>query len=401
MNQEQVLAPKPMIYRRFGKTEQQVSVFSLGMMRSMHSWQDAPLAEIPAASTAKLELLIRKALELGINHLETARGYGSSERQLGQILAKIPRMDFLIQTKIRPSLDTEQFRADFHDSLERLQLKRVDFLSIHGINDFESLWQVCRTNGCLATARQLQSQGKVGHVGFSGHGASDVLLEAISCDQYDGFDYLNLHWYTIFQRHQAVLQEAAARDLGVFIISPSDKGGQLQKPPQKLLKLSQPFTPMQFNDLFCLEQPEIHTISLGAAQPADLEAHLEILPLIGSGDDQVNNVLAKWQGAMAEATGLARPDGEWDKFPPWDKTPGYINIQFVLWLYNLARGWDMVEFGRGRYQKLGLEMPWVPGNNGAHAKDYKLQEIAAKAGYQEQQLQDLLSAADSLLGEKG
>ena len=71
-----------MQYRRFGRTNLQMPVFSCGGMRYQHKWQDVPLSEIPDDNQRNLEATIRRSLELGINHIETARGYGSSEIQL-------------------------------------------------------------------------------------------------------------------------------------------------------------------------------------------------------------------------------------------------------------------------------------------------------------------------------
>ena len=71
----------PMIYRRFGRTGLNMPVFSCGGMRYQHKWQDVPLAEVPEENQRNLEATIRRSVELGINHIETARGYGSSERQ--------------------------------------------------------------------------------------------------------------------------------------------------------------------------------------------------------------------------------------------------------------------------------------------------------------------------------
>ena len=75
-----------MKYRRFGRTELQMPVISCGGMRYQFKWQDVEPKEIPPDNQANLEATIRRALELGINHIETARGYGSSEMQLGKIL---------------------------------------------------------------------------------------------------------------------------------------------------------------------------------------------------------------------------------------------------------------------------------------------------------------------------
>jgi predicted aldo/keto reductase-like oxidoreductase len=74
-----------MRYRRFGRTELQMPVFSCGGMRYQQGWGDLPLEEITPENQANLEATIHRSLELGINHIETARGYGSSEMQLGQL----------------------------------------------------------------------------------------------------------------------------------------------------------------------------------------------------------------------------------------------------------------------------------------------------------------------------
>lgn len=74
-----------MKYRRFGKTELQMPVFSCGGMRYQHKWQDVPPGEVPKDGQANLEATIHRALELGINHIETARFCGlnpNSEMEL-------------------------------------------------------------------------------------------------------------------------------------------------------------------------------------------------------------------------------------------------------------------------------------------------------------------------------
>ncbi|MGW8161302.1 MAG: aldo/keto reductase, partial [Desulfobulbales bacterium] len=181
-------------------------------MRAMHSWQTIPDHEIPKASQANLEAVVHKALELGINHFETARGYGTSEQQLGKALKKAASRDsYLLQTKIQPTEEQGAFTADFHDSLQRLKVDRVDLLAIHGINDYHALWQVCRPDGCLAAARKLQREGLADWIGFSGHGSIRTILAAIRHSENGGFDYLNLHWYYVWQVNTLALEEAARR----------------------------------------------------------------------------------------------------------------------------------------------------------------------------------------------
>src|SRR5438552_7472815 len=80
-----------MKYRRFGRTELQMPVISCGGMRYQFKWQDVDPNEVPRQNQENLESIIRHAVELGINHFETARGYGSSEMQIGNILPALPR----------------------------------------------------------------------------------------------------------------------------------------------------------------------------------------------------------------------------------------------------------------------------------------------------------------------
>ena len=66
---------------------------------------------------------------------------------------------------------------------------------------------------------------------------------------------MNLHAYYLFQDNLPAIADARARDMGVFIISPTDKGGRLYAPSDKLRKLTAPLSPMAFNDLVVPREP--------------------------------------------------------------------------------------------------------------------------------------------------
>jgi len=365
-----------MIYRRFGKTELSMPVLSFGCMRSMHSWNDMPLAKVPSASSDKLETIVRKALDYGINHIETAHGYGSSERQLGTVLAKFPRKDFILQTKVVPSDDCDEFIGKVMSSMERLQVDRLDLLAIHGINDHRSLWQCCRKNGCLSAARSLRDRGLVDFIGFSGHGPCEVIVDALNHEEDDGFDFFNVHWYYIFDANRKAIAVAAERDIGTFIISPSDKGGYLHTPSVRLSSLCSPLSPMLFNDIYCLKQQGVTTISVGASEPDHFEEHLKTLPYLQVEDySPVNRIDDNLATAMFKMTGSKRPDSLWHQLPPWELSPGNMNLRMITWLYNLYRAWDMKAYARDRYEKLGSGSPWIPGANGAAAKNLDFSEL--------------------------
>ncbi|MEH1943734.1 MAG: aldo/keto reductase [Nostoc sp.] len=385
-----------MLYRRFGRTELQMPVFSCGGMRYQFKWEDVPNNEIPADNQANLEATIRRAVEVGINHIETARGYGTSEMQLGRILPKFPREKLIVQTKISPKADAKEFRETFEQSLKNLQLDYVDLLGLHGINHPESLDDSIRPGGCLEVAQQLQAEGKVRFIGFSTHGSTDMIVQTINTNQ---FDYVNLHWYYINQWNWAAIEAAKRHDMGVFIISPSNKGGLLYEPPQKLVNLCAPLSPMVFNDLFCLSHQEVHTLSLGAAKPEDFDEHLKTLELVDRASEILPPILAR-----LESEAIATLGEDWEKswetnLPTFDETPGEVNIRVILWLRNLAIAYDLVEYAKMRYNLLGNGSHWFPGNKADRLDELDLRQCLAHNPHADKIPQVLAQAHQMLAGE--
>lgn len=365
-----------MQYRRFGRTELQMPVFSCGGMRYQYQWQDVAESQIPPDNQKNIAVIVNRALELGINHIETARFYGTSEMQLGKILPKLPREKIIVQTKVVPCANAKEFRQTFDKSLAYLQLDYVDLLGFHGLNTDELLEYIIRPDGCLDVARKLQAEGKVRFIGFSTHGPTDVIVKAIETNQ---FDYVNLHWYYINQQNWPAIEAAQRHDMGVFIISPSDKGGKLYEPSEKLVKLCHPISPIVFNNLFCLSHPQVHTLSLGLSLPSHFDEHLKTLPLLDKAEEILPPIIERLEQEAIKCLGE-----EWVKtwhigLPTPAATPGGLNIPVMLWLRNLAIAYDMIEYGKMRYNLIGNGGHWFPGAISDRVQDLDLSSCLANS----------------------
>lgn len=321
-----------------------MSVFSLGTMRAL-------------ADQATMTATVKRALTLGINHFETAPSYGNSEIFLGRSLTEleIPRSDVMLTSKILPRGDADQIHDFIEQSLNQLQTDYLDCLAIHGINTSEHLQWIL--DGAYGVIQKLKTQQKIKHIGFSTHGDLSLILKTIATDF---FEFINLHYYYFFQRNAPAIAAAAEKNMGIFIISPGDKGGQLFTPPDTLRELCQPMEPLLLSYRFLLADPRITTLSFGAADPTELEILAEIsdqdFPLT-SEEKTIFQTLATHQ-KKALATDFC---AQCDRCLP---CPELINIPEILRLRNVAIAYDMQNYGEYRYQMLEKAGHWFPGRKG-------------------------------------
>jgi len=333
--------------RRFGQTNLALSVFSLGTMRCLTS-------EAIAVET------IQKAVSLGINHLETARGYGKSEQYLGAALRSglpIPREQLVVTTKLCPTADAAILERQIDESLTHLGIDYLDNLAIHGINTWEHLTWVKAAQGCMKAVQRAVQDGRVRHVGFSTHGTLDLILATIATDL---FEFVNLHYYYFFQRHEPAISLAHQKDMGIFIISPADKGGLLHTPSPVLSELCQPVSPLHLTYRFLLSDLRITTLSVGAANPAELAGLAAIAAQTTPLTQQEQEIFARLEHQQQAQLGRDRCSQCYECLP----CPELINIPEVLRLRNLAVAYDMTQYGQYRYRMFENAGHWFPGKKG-------------------------------------
>jgi aryl-alcohol dehydrogenase-like predicted oxidoreductase len=160
--------------------------------------------------------LLSEARELGINLLDTAPAYGTSEQRLGKLLAG-QRDDWLLISKVGETFSAGCSRFDFsaaatrasvERSLRRLATDRLDAVLIHSDgNDVAILQQ----QDCLATLLELKAAGLIRAVGFSGKTATGGLLALENCD------LLMVTYNLQYQDELSVIRAANAAGKGVLI----------------------------------------------------------------------------------------------------------------------------------------------------------------------------------------
>lgn len=339
-----------MRYRRFGKTNLNLSVFSLGTMRCLESEKT-------------MQQTIERALTLGINHIETARGYGTSEQYIGAALKTSRlRSQLYLTTKAPPTPDSESMMRYIAESLHTLGVDYIDCLAIHGLNTWEHLAWIESPTGCMQAVRQAVQEGWIRHVGFSTHAPLEIILRSIATGQ---FEFVNLHYNFFAQRNAPAIDLAHQNDMGVLIISPADKGGLLYTPPPALVELCQPFSPLALNYRFLLSDRRTTTLSVGAAHPQELDLPLASADAEGGLTEEEQTVLQRLQDHQTNVLESDRCSQCYACLP----CPENIHIPEVLRLRNLAVAYEMTAYGNYRYGMFENAGHWFPGRRGDRCTD--------------------------------
>lgn len=199
--------------------------------------------------------VIRRALDLGITHFDTASSYGNgrSETNLGKALKEIrPRITLSSKVRIgpeRPENLKAATIASVEQSLARLDRDSLDLIQLHDNVASSGDWpyfsltveDILGPNGVLEGFKELRGRGKVEFFGFTGLGEPSSLHTLIESDSFHTVQvYYNLinpsAGFPVPEEFHGLdygmlLQKAAAHDMGVFAIRVLARGALSSTPP--------------------------------------------------------------------------------------------------------------------------------------------------------------------------
>jgi uncharacterized protein len=164
----------PMPERPFGRTGHNVRLFSLGGQATLEKQgtHDESIA------------IINRAIDLGVNYLDTARyGQGISQTYIGEVM-KTRRKEVFLATKTRDRTRDGSLKL-LDESLRLLQTDHLDLWQLHNVQTKEELDQIFGKDGAIEALKKAKGEKITRFVGITGHFDPDVLIEGINRFDFD------------------------------------------------------------------------------------------------------------------------------------------------------------------------------------------------------------------------
>lgn len=205
-----------MKYRALGQTGERVSIVGVGGFHL--SKPDDPQLAIR---------IVRSALDNGINFLDNSWDYGEgeSERRMGKALRDGFREKAFLMTKI-DGRSAKGAMTQLEQSLQRLQTDHVDLLQFHEVIRMEEPERIFAPGGALEAMLRARDQGKLRHIGFTGHKSPEIHKHMLDVADHHGFRFdtiqmplnvMDAHYHSF---EQMVLPIAVSKQMGVLGMKP-------------------------------------------------------------------------------------------------------------------------------------------------------------------------------------
>ena len=157
--------------RNLGRTGYRTGIFSLGGQAAIEKPDNAAVA-VP---------LIERALDLGVNYIDTSARYGGperwSERYVGEVM-KRRRSEAFLATKTHDRTRDGSLKL-LQRSFELLQTDHVDLWQLHAVSRMDDVERIFAPGGAIEALTKARDEGLVRFVGITGHADPDVLAEAV------------------------------------------------------------------------------------------------------------------------------------------------------------------------------------------------------------------------------
>jgi uncharacterized protein len=246
--------------RTLGRTGWSVSTISFGAIK------------LPRISLKECETLLNRALDSGINFIDTADCYGDSEEKIGQVLKK-RRKEFYLSTKV-DERDGPGVRAKLDRCLRRLRTDCIDLLFFHDVRggEYERIFNA----GGLEELRKAQKKGEIIHVGISIHNNLSMMREAIESGV---FSVLMVAYSALDEDRLTadLLPLAGSRGVGLVAMKPL-AGGRLGDIPSRGWdsSLFHGESPAQVALRYVLSNPHVTCAIPGMMALNELEENLRV-----------------------------------------------------------------------------------------------------------------------------
>ena len=292
------VTPTAMPTRNLGKTGYKVGIFSLGGQASLEKPNNFDVA-VP---------IIERALDMGVNYIDTSSIYGGpdrwSEQYVGKVMAHRRNQAFLA-TKTKERTRDGSLRM-IEKSLELLQTDHVDLWQLHDIGTLFDINEVFAKGGAMEALLEMKEQKVVRHLGLTGHYRPDALMEGIKRYPFDAILMaMNAADPHHFSFNQELLPLAVERQMGIIGMKVPGRGRLLSSwTPQPLeqqkhmwegmVPAPTPGTLTMREALYYTLSRPVSTVIIGCDTVAQLEenVHLarEFTPL---SDGQTTELVAK------------------------------------------------------------------------------------------------------------
>ena len=224
-----------MQYRIIKKNGDKISPLGFGAMRLPS--KNGKIDRVKASE------LIFKAIDNGVNFIDTAYLYGDSETFLGEILTPEIRSKVRICTKL-PSINVRKYEDMenlLNEQLERLKIDYIDYYLIHAV-DLKTVNRLIKRD-LFKFISKAKSDGKIKYIGFSYHGPKEEF--EIIIDGYD-WDVVMVQYNYFDENVQASMEGieyAASKGMGILVMEPLKGGilaGKMPKDAEEIFKKANP-----------------------------------------------------------------------------------------------------------------------------------------------------------------